>query len=326
MTLYYVLSTRHLFQRRRVPFVGIDDFAFKKRQRYGVIICDALTSQPIDLLPDRTVETLKSWLRNYPSIQRISRDRFARFREVIDQIFPLAIQIHDRFHLIQNLWTLHDRIIQKVLPLRLLKDDNQSSPLSPRPLNKQEKRRKQNVEKKWERALQVKKLKKEGYSLQRIAAIMNIDRRTAKEDLLKENPGTGERQKRIKPIDAWTEDVLSLVIKGHTVKEIYDTITKQGYKGSYGSVRVLVTDVRKKRKQGQTLRPSAYYTRREIRRVLWQWTFSSKEKDRALVNHVLKKYQHYVPISLLFRDFEKRFQTAIKSIYESSFCMKKAVK
>lgn len=86
----------HLFQRRRVPFVGIDDFSFKKRQRYGVIICDALTSEPIDLLPDRTVETLKSWLRNYPPIQRISRDRFARFREEIVQVFPRAIQIHDR--------------------------------------------------------------------------------------------------------------------------------------------------------------------------------------------------------------------------------------
>ncbi|MDQ0177308.1 transposase [Bacillus chungangensis] len=172
--------------------------------------------------------------------------------------------------------------------------------------------------------LQVKKLKKEGYSLQRIAAIMNIDRRTAKADLLKENPGTGERQKRLKPIDAWTEDVLSLEKKGHTVKEIYDTIMKQGYKGSYGSVRVLVTDVRKKRKQGQTLRPSAYYTRREIRRALWQWTFSSTEKDRALVNHVLKKYPALRPYFAFIQGFREAISNRDKEhlreliLYEKS--------
>jgi len=37
----------------------------KRRQTYGVIICDAKTSKPIDLLQDRNVETLKTWLENY---------------------------------------------------------------------------------------------------------------------------------------------------------------------------------------------------------------------------------------------------------------------
>ena len=32
---------------------------------------------------------------------------------------------------------------------------------------------------------------------------------------LEGNPGTGERQQRLKPIDAWTEAVLSLEIKVH---------------------------------------------------------------------------------------------------------------
>ncbi|WP_376768334.1 transposase [Litoribacterium kuwaitense] len=71
----------------------MDDFAFKRRHTYGVIICDAVSSKPIDLLPDREVKTLKSWFSQHLNIQHISRDRYARFREVIDEIIPQSIQI-----------------------------------------------------------------------------------------------------------------------------------------------------------------------------------------------------------------------------------------
>lgn len=43
--------------------------------------------------------------------------------------------------------------------------------------------------------------------------------------------------------------VFTLEKNGRTVQEIYNTITEQGYKGPYSSVRVLVTEIRRKRKQ-----------------------------------------------------------------------------
>ncbi|MGG4179447.1 transposase [Virgibacillus pantothenticus] len=306
MILYCVLSTKHLCQKRRVPFVGIDDFAFKRRHKYGVIICDAQTSHPIDLLPDRTAETLKTWLAQYNTvIQRISRDRFARFREAINEVFPQTIQIHDRFHLIQNLWTLHNQIIKKVLPTRILKENKPSPSSSPLPLTKQEKRREQNAKQKWERAIQVKKLKEEGHSIRHIATMMNMDWRTVKADLLKEKPDTGERKKRSKPINDWTETVFTLEKNGRTVQEIYNAITEQGYKGPYSSVRVLVTEIRRKRKQGQTLQPSSYYTRNEIRRALWQWRYSTKEKDKAFVDIILKRYPELRPYFAFIQGFRE---------------------
>lgn len=46
--------------------IGTDDWAMKKRQRYGSIICDQKTVKPISLLESRTVETVKEWLKIAP--------------------------------------------------------------------------------------------------------------------------------------------------------------------------------------------------------------------------------------------------------------------
>jgi transposase len=49
---------------RRV--LGIDDWAWKKRHRYGTILCDLEAGKVIDLLPDRQSETVADWLRKHP--------------------------------------------------------------------------------------------------------------------------------------------------------------------------------------------------------------------------------------------------------------------
>jgi transposase len=48
--------------------IGLDDWARRRRLRYGTLICDLEHSQPIDLLPDRSVETVEAWLKEHPSV------------------------------------------------------------------------------------------------------------------------------------------------------------------------------------------------------------------------------------------------------------------
>nr|WP_245308694.1 ISL3 family transposase [Aurantimonas sp. 22II-16-19i] len=53
--------------------IGIDDWAMKKRLRYGTIIVDLERHCPIDLLPDRTAGTVTDWLRQRPEIEIVAR-------------------------------------------------------------------------------------------------------------------------------------------------------------------------------------------------------------------------------------------------------------
>jgi transposase len=60
-------------------FVGIDDWAWRKGQRYGTIVVDLERGDIVDLLPDRDAETVKNWLGEHPGIELISRDRSATY-------------------------------------------------------------------------------------------------------------------------------------------------------------------------------------------------------------------------------------------------------
>jgi len=58
---------------------------------------------PIDLLPDRSVETVSQWLQGHPSIEIISRDRASEYATAARKSAPQAIQVADRWHLAKNL-------------------------------------------------------------------------------------------------------------------------------------------------------------------------------------------------------------------------------
>lgn len=82
--------------------VGIDDWAWRKGQRYGTLICDLERRQIIDLLPDRAPATVEAWLRERPSIEIVARDRNGGYGGAVARALPDAVQVADRWHLLEN--------------------------------------------------------------------------------------------------------------------------------------------------------------------------------------------------------------------------------
>ena len=89
--------------------IGVDDWALKKRTRYGTIVVDLERRRPIDLLPDRDAETLAAWLQARPGISFVTRDRSAEYRRAITAGAPSATQAADRWHLLCNARQMTER-------------------------------------------------------------------------------------------------------------------------------------------------------------------------------------------------------------------------
>ena len=82
-TLLRLVRRRTEQPRDKLAIIGIDDFAFRRGQRYGTNVCDLERRGPVTLLPDREQATSQAWLSDHPSITTVARDRGGGYGEAI---------------------------------------------------------------------------------------------------------------------------------------------------------------------------------------------------------------------------------------------------
>ena len=80
--------------------LSVDDWAWRKKQRYGTMLMDLERSQVIDLLPVRSADSFAEWLGLHPEVEVITRDRSSLYADGGRQGAPSAVQITDRYHLV----------------------------------------------------------------------------------------------------------------------------------------------------------------------------------------------------------------------------------
>jgi transposase len=86
-------------------FLGIDDFARRKGQRYATILCDLEARRVLDVVVGRTqaqVCPLLERLDEPGRVEAVSMDMSGSFREAVQLCLPRARIVADHFHVVQH--------------------------------------------------------------------------------------------------------------------------------------------------------------------------------------------------------------------------------
>jgi transposase len=232
--------------------LGVDDWALRKRQTYGTILVDLERRQPAALLPDRTTETLAQWLREHPGVQVIARDRSTAYAEGARHGAPAAMQVADRFHLLQNLREALDQVFiaqshvldavnetRRQQPV-LRPDGAIAVPVPPHdiPLPAQQ-RAAQRQARRQALHTQVWALHHQGWTAPAIAQQVGVSLRTVQRDLRRATYAGRKRRSDLgdsvlNPYKGYLCDRWNAGC--HTAMRLFRELRQQGYGGSYGVV------------------------------------------------------------------------------------------
>ena len=115
-TLLRLIRRRPEVPMDELKVIGVDDWAKQRGRVYGTILVDLERRQAVDLLPDRTAETLAQWLRVHTSITTVARDRSGEYARGIALGAPQAQQVADRWHLLVNLREALEKLLDRLRP------------------------------------------------------------------------------------------------------------------------------------------------------------------------------------------------------------------
>ena len=272
----------------RVPRVlGIDDFALKRRHRYATVIIDAETGERIDVLPDRTAQTLIAWLRAHPGAEYVCRDGSGSYGEAIRQALPNAVQVSDRWHLWSNL-------CGKVLAEVRSHAACWATAVNPtRPGGVRE----QTTRERWQ---QVHNLLDQGVGLLECARRLNLALNTVKRYARMKEP-TGDRlAPRYKPtlVDPYRDHLRTRRAEDPAVPvlQLFREIKELGYTGSLNLLYKYIT-------QGRAEGDKPVTTPQRFARLLLTRPENLRDKDTALLQELTKTCPEMTELSRLTSEF-----------------------
>jgi transposase len=171
-TLLRVVRRRTALRTDPLTVVGIDDWAFRRNRRYGTIVCDLERRRIVTLLPDREVATVRAWLADHPGIKIVSRDRGGGYGEAVAKALPDAIQVADRWHLMENASAAFLDAVRK--SMRAIRIATGTPTITPELLTSAEKLRYESYLRREDTNAAIAKLARDGLSIKQIVRRLGI--------------------------------------------------------------------------------------------------------------------------------------------------------
>jgi transposase len=315
---------------RRLPssvrVLGVDDWAWRRGQRYGTILCDLERHRPIALLPERSSETLRSWLEEHPEVEIISRDRADDYAKGATEGAPQAVQVADRWHLLCNLREALKRAVDRhhakvretnrAMPVAQAIRRNAGSVSDPAPNpslpsaqpSRATERSHHRRERRVERYQQVVELHQQGISFRAIARRMGMHRGTVRRWI-----GAGTFPERAAHRCSSRTDPFADYLKRrwdegcHSAAQLARDLAGLGFRGSYHMVRRRVAAWRSGRQSAgfmnENAKPMACPSSNRIAWWMLRAEGELEDKERGFLRGLYKICPELKIASKLAREF-----------------------
>ena len=228
-TLIRVVRRRATPRSEKLAVIGIDDWAYRRNHSYGTIICDLERRRVVALLPDREQATTEAWLRQHPAISIVSRDRGGGYGEAVARALPDAIQVADRWHLIENASAAFLDAVR--LSMRAIRNALGATTIDPALLTAAERLQYEGFLRREDTARQILALKEAGHSIKEIMRCTRHSRKLVRQTV------RGARGDVFRVRQSSLEPYLTVLdaewVSGcRNGAELWRRVTDQGFQGS----------------------------------------------------------------------------------------------
>jgi transposase len=314
--------------------LGIDEWAWRKGQRYGTILVDLERHCPVDLLPDRQAESVAAWLQAHPGVQVLCRDRANAYADAARRASPEALQVADRWHLLKNLREAVERVLNRQhrflrqaaeavsAETQQLSADQPETAVTDDPslLTKTSVERQLRRQRRQARYQEVVALYRQGATIRAIASRFGMHRRTVRQYIRADRfPERAQPKARASLLDPFRPYLKQRWEQGcHTASQLWRELREQGFPGCQSLVRKqlaqlradLPAPLRRSRgrlpQQGPTPRPGP-----SPRQASW-WLLESEQTLKADQQTFLDQLVTLCPAAKTARGLAQQFQHMVR--------------
>jgi len=306
--------------------LGVDDWAWKRGQRYGTVLVDLERRAVVDLLPDREADSFAAWLRAHPGVEVIARDRGAGYADGGRRGAPDAVHVADRWHLLENCSAAVLEAVKRNMPaVRAASKPTCDDPTAaamvaapatdlavPPPMTSAQRLQWQGFQRRVEVHAGVMRLHKQDMPVRQIARELALSRNTVRRWVRGEQPEL--HRPRMHSLDPWRALLEQRWAEGcRNGAQLWRDLRDAGFAGG---LRVVTEWVSRQRltepgavQEPKPLPQSAMYPVRRVARMLTTDLPSLAEPDRAYVERLLA----LSPALTTVRDLSGRFGVMVRN-------------